>query len=434
MKEERRSVPESFAAPFSYPRILGGYVAVNAVPDVWMLVDSADCSTLRAEIIQDNHDWNSTLITEDGRYRIASSGVCPNTIVLDRRYDLGEQIAVVGSGEGAFLFVCAAPVTALVGVDYRSIIAKVEERLAMKALVVDPVDSVGDWVSGYTQILEMLAENIELPGGTQRGEAVALVGYLWDRNEADHSASVEEMRRLIRGLGLDPVSVWLSGAPTTELARVSEASTIVALPYCGRAADILAARTGGSVVHLDLPIGLQGTIGWVEQLAAQTGRTAEGKKLVGREAPAHYELVAKAVLRHFMNRDFAICTEANLSVGLARMVREFGGVVKLLATAGASLPSSAHELAETIVENGTMEAIRRELASMSESGDSNPVLIGNERAIAVAESERIVVVPLGFQASGIHHLYDSPFLGFSGTLSLVDRIVNAIALEEIRRS
>ncbi len=71
------------------------------------------------------------------------------------------------------------------------------------------------------------------------------------------------------------------------------------------------------------------------------------------------------------------------------------------------------------------------LAHVAERADGWPVLIGSERGIAAATPGRYAVVPIGFQAGGIHHLYPTPFLGFGGALSLLDRIGNAIALKEL---
>ena len=424
---------DDFGAPFGYPRIVGAYLAVNAIPDTWMLVDSADCATLRAEIIQDNHDWLSTLIQVNGKYRIASTGVCPHSIVLDRRENLVEQIVVVGGEDGAFLFIYPAPVTALVGIDYRTLVEEAGDRLKMEALVVAPLDSVGDWVSGYVHIMEMVAEHLTLPSVEKSGDKVAIVGYLWDRNEADQQASLAELLRLVRELGLDPVCTWLSGESTSGLSRVAEASRIIALPWAGRAASILAERTGADVVELGIPLGAEGTLRWVEQLGAATGRTEQASRLIEREAPDLYRKLSRPVVRHFQGRDFLVCTEANLGVAVAEMIDEFGGNVRLLATAGDRTLPLREDLAETVVENGTMERIRGHIFRIAESAAGTPVVIGSERGLLAARGAGLIPVPLGFQSGAFHHLYDTPFLGPAGALSLADRIGNAIGLSEMMR-
>ncbi len=422
---------ESFAAPFGYPRVLGAYLAINAVPDTWMLVDSADCATLRAEIIQDNHDWQATLITEDGKYRIAGTGVCPHGIVLDRREMLAEQIEVIAREPGALLFVYPAPITALLGIDYRNIVDSNRERLGMKTVVVDPVDSVGNWVAGYGDMMALLARHIELPSGV-RPEAgkVAVVGYMWDRNEADHAASVAELERLLAGIGLECVSVWLSGKPTTDLARVAEAGTLLALPCGGSAAQVLAGRTGARVIDLPLPVGLEATVEWLRRVGEAVDAAPEAERFIEEEARAAYALLSKAVVRHLVERPFVICLEATLGAALCAMVEEMGGEVPLLATTGEKLPAGAVPAAR-VLENPTVEALRGELKWLSRKLPRMPVLIANERGLTASAGGRYARVPLGFQSGGVHALFDAPFLGFKGTVSLVDRIGNAIALAEL---
>ena len=429
--EESKESPLRFGIPFGYPSVVGAYLAVNAVPDTWMLVDSADCATLRAELIHDNHDWHSTLITVDGRYRIASSGVCPNTIALGRNEELADQIAEIGKSPGAFLFVYPAPVTAIVGLDYSVIINEVADRLAMKALAFSPVEAVGDWLIGYAHMMETVARHIELPEVKPVPDTMAFVGYFWDRNEGDHEGSVGELKKLARVLGLEVSSVWFSGVCTDELKRVATASIIVELPYAGKAAAILAERTGARVVKAGLPTGLQGTFDWLEQLGEATGRSDKARAFIAREAPRYYDRVAKPVLEHFMGKDFMIATEANLAIAMGRLVTEFGGHIRLLGLAGGT-DSEIPFVAEKILPKTTIEGLGSAITRLAEHS-SQPLLIGNEQAIATVGAPDLHVVPMGFQSGGSHFLYDAPFLGLGGTLSLIDRIGNARNLSALRK-
>jgi nitrogenase molybdenum-iron protein alpha/beta subunit len=343
------------------------------------------------------------------------------------------MVAAIGSGDGWGLLICPSPTASLVGVDYSAVVRSVEARLRMKALVLSPLESVGDWCAGYAQVMELLAERIDLPPrpGGPDPETVAIVGYLWDRNEADHSASVAECVRLLGAIGLRTSSVWFSGCPAASLSAVSEAGTIVALPYGGQAAEILAGRTGASVVRLGLPVGFDGTARWLLELGERTGRSSQAAACVEREAARAYDLAAKAVTRHFLGRDFAICTETVLAGALAGMVRELGGSVRLLAGAGSPAVELPPDAADRVLLDGNMEELRSALRQVVAASQTIPVLVGNERAIALVESPGLAVVPMGFRSGGIHYLHGTPFLGFEGALSLVDRIGNAIALKEM---
>lgn len=429
--KRNEAVSERFGIPFGYPHIVGAYLAVNAVPDTWMLVDSADCATLRAEIIHDNHDWNSTLIAEDGRYRIAATGVCPHSIALDRYAELKENIAAIGDAPGAFLFVYPAPVTAIVGIDYSVVINQLQDKMNLKALSVSPVDAVGDWLTGYAYIMEVIARELELPTVPKQDDSVALVGYFWDRSEADHEASLAQVTRLVEALDLEVSTVWFCGKDTTDLQQVASASTIIELPYAGRAGQILAERTDAKLVKAPgLPIGLDGTFKWLETLGELTGRQRQAQAFIQEHAPVAYQKVTKAVLHHFVGKDFMVCTEPHLCTGICAMLKEFGANVRLAAPAGATAGNLA-EYAEQVLENSSLEVVGTEITRTAEHC-SLPVLIGNERAIASAGPMPMAIVPLGFQSGGTHYLHDTPFLGLAGTYSLIDRIANAVNLAIMR--
>jgi len=429
------TVRTSYRAPFDYPRILGAYVAASAIPDAWMLIDSADCGTLRAEVIQDNHDWFANIIGPDGRYRIASTGMCPTTAILDRSELLGQQIGSLAARGGGALFIYPASVAAMVGVDYRAVLARFERgALKMPVMVVDPLDALGNWVDGYEQVLETLARDIELAPRAIEPGSVALIGNLFDRYEGDCTANVAELVRLLEGLGLSVVSVWLSGTSVAGLAEVARAETLLALPFAGRSAEILASRTGARVVRTGLPVGLSATWSWLRSVGEAVGRTSEARQLVEKEGLGVYRLLGKAVVQHILHREFFICAEATLGVALSGMIRELGGDVRVLALGGDSAGEVPPEAAHRILAAADLEELRSTLAGELPHCAQAPILLGNQRAIVASSSLKVLPVPFGFQAGGIHCLMPTPYLGVAGTVSLVERIANASALDQLRRA
>ncbi len=424
-RREWDGVSAEYGVKFSYPRMLGAYLAVNAVPDLWMMIDAPDCATMRAEMIYDNHDWNSTVLAEDGKHRIACTSVGPDSVATDRREVLAAHMERLASQEGKYLLVYPAPAVALVGIDYRAIFDRVKHRVPMELMMVSHTESLGDWVSGYEQIVDQLARTVPLPEVPRKEDGVAVVGYFWDRNEADHHANITELRRLLEGLGLSLESVWLSGVPSSDLAAVAGASTIIALPYAGEAAGILAERTGAKVVQTGLPVGLAGTVKWLHEVAEATGRASGAEGFIREEATRHYELLAKPALRYFRNRDFLVCTEGYLAVAVADMVRELGGLVRLVACSGRTPDYDPGPFGELLAAP-EVRSLGFRIKEIAEASSLVPVIICNEQAVSTTRSLPIAGVFLGFQSPGTHHLYDAPFMGFRGAVSLVDRIVNAI--------
>ena len=52
---------EDFSMRVAYPYLLGVYLGVNALRDAFLVVEGPDCSYMKTQYIQGNHDWLSTL-------------------------------------------------------------------------------------------------------------------------------------------------------------------------------------------------------------------------------------------------------------------------------------------------------------------------------------------------------------------------------------
>jgi len=111
------SAPDAASAPrtgtpTNFPGMLGVYLAVNAVPDLFALVDGPDCALYKAHFIHGRHDWESTLLRADGRHRVGEHGRRPRTlaeaehaldglmVLAELRHD-GADLPVLGEEQSA---------------------------------------------------------------------------------------------------------------------------------------------------------------------------------------------------------------------------------------------------------------------------------------------------------------------------------------------
>jgi hypothetical protein len=77
-KLEQEGGQEDFSMRATYTYLLGVYLGVNALRDAFLLVEGPDCTYMKAQYIQGNHDWLSTLTSVSGFHRIANTALHPS--------------------------------------------------------------------------------------------------------------------------------------------------------------------------------------------------------------------------------------------------------------------------------------------------------------------------------------------------------------------
>ena len=421
-------------APFPYgrrlnlPYLMGVYLAVNAIRDVWLVVDGPDCSHFKGQYIFGKHDWYSTLYRVDGRHRIVFTGTNAQNVTGKRDRLIAHTIRKAMVDEAGAVFLTSMPLCGITGAQYDRII----EGIGGAAPIVEiPGHSLrGDWLDGFAETLHAIARAKAIPRVRPRRRAVALVGYLMDRNEGDHAGNLAELSRLLAALDLDLVSVWPGGGSWADLDRVAQAGTIVSLPFGRAAARLLAERTGARLLETGLPIGLDGTRRWVEEVGAFAGREARAKALAREELDRVASRLARVVPFYFLNRGVAIISDPHHLVGLAGLCADLGMRLRFAAALG----REAH--APAALRDGAAPGVpvRYELlegpslfAHLQEAGLAPGDVMICTGEFAQELRRRLSVVEFGVPAYSHHAFTDEPFLGFEGALTLVNRMANALS-------
>lgn len=408
------------------PHLLGVYLAVNALRDARLVVDGPTCLFYKGEFIQGSHDWASSLLACDGRHRIWHSDTDVNRASLDNEPRLVTLLEDAGKGASVVLL-SALPFCVVAGTDYARLARQASRRGGRPTVLVPGRSLEGDWLRGYGDVLCALAEAVPIPKGPRRKDAVAVVGHMMDRNEADRRGDAAELRRLLRGLGLDPVSVWLSGEGWEELCAAGRAGLVVSLPYGRRAARRLAARLGARLVETDLPLGLEGTRRWLERVGEASGRRARARDLAREEAARAVPALERVVAHALTGRRVAFAGDPHLCEALDGLLREFGASIgsAWLMADGAGLDAAvARRLrGRGAVFQPTRDALE---AAWREASGSTDLVVANSHALEWLRPAR-PWMELGFPSQFTHCLREDPMLGFTGCLSLVERMANAAA-------
>ena len=412
----------SGGTPANFPSMLGVYLALNAVPDVFALVDGPDCSLYKAHFIHGRHDWESTLLRADGRHRVCFTNVCARGVVSDHDGVLADAVRRLDAlPDCAAVMLTALPMCSITGVDYGRVARALAPCLKGAAFDVPPGSLVGDWLDGYASTLTALARSLRLEPGRARPGTVAIIGHLMDRNEADRRADARELARLMEGVGLECVSVWLSGRPYAELRRVEEAETLVSLPYARAAARLIAERTGARLVEAPLPFGLPKTEAFVRAAAGGAGRPERADAFVAAELRRVAPRFRWVLPHQFVGKRVAFAGDPHL----------FAGFLDIAADAGLELTGAV--LTARRAHGGAVEGLRVEHEPPEEDPATFRLLTeGVDLLVAchlrsLQERDPAATMEAGFPSYRHHAFFERPTLGFDGFVGFLDRLADALA-------
>ncbi|HUU00741.1 MAG TPA: nitrogenase component 1 [Myxococcota bacterium] len=427
MESEKR--PEESDQYLFIPYLTGVYLAVNAISDAYLVVDGPNCVFFRVSQIQGNHDWHSTLSSCTGLHRVADTDCTTERAAAGDARLLVSRLQEVDAIEACSLILLTAmsPV-AVTSPQYDQVIKSLPKPLAKPIVQVRSGSLTGDWLHGYAATLEDLATRLELDSSKDpEQDDVAIVGYLMDRNEADHTANLDEISRLLDCMDLRLVSCWLSGGDVSNLQAVGRAGTILSFPYARRAAKKLAERTGAKLVECELPLGPGATCEWLRSLGRAVGKETLSEKIIDAEMSQVAPKLEWILQRAFVGKVFAqLGSDPFLLEALEKALAEFGCRVGLSAC-------FSHRDRLGVGEEGTlMNPSRQELQRSFERLlrlDDLDLVIVNSRVLRFLDSlpRRLPFIELGFPSFYTHALFESPFLGFRGALRLVERMANAIS-------
>ncbi|MEI8255723.1 MAG: nitrogenase component 1, partial [Deltaproteobacteria bacterium] len=399
----------------------------NAIPDLYAVIDGPDCLFRKAEWVYGKHDLSSTLLDVFGNHRIVSTLVNAEAVIKDRGEMVALRIRQVNAIPGArAVVVCAMPHVMLIGTQYDRIIRALEPEVALALIELPSLSLQGDWIDGYAETLAALATNVDLADAAPEPDTVAIIGYLMDRNEADHQANIAELTRLLRGISLDVSSVWLGGSGYDQLSAVKNASTLIALPTGRKAARILAERTGARVVDVETPFGPGRTLRMLRTVARATGRLDNVQPLVDRELRAIVPRLEWVVQHVFQGKRIAFGGAPESFGGMFQIATDLGMEVVFLAASG----RRAHLTADLESEFGAMPPLffapkSRALIDACERLGPIDLLVGDTHFVNCCQG-RVPMLEHGFPSHFSHALFERPSLGYRGWLCFVDRMAQVL--------
>ncbi len=411
----------------------GVSLALNAIEDLYLLVEGPDCVHMKTQYVQGNHDWLSTLTSVSGYHRIANTALHPVQMSASREENLVDalrRIAMNPAVPGAA--VTSMPMAFITGADYGRLARTVSAESGKPIYHVPGRALSGDWVDGYEEVLKAMAAELEPPAAPPPAHHVAIVGNMFDRNEEDHAGNVRELRRLLRALGLEPVSIWFDGGRLEQVRAIRDAAAIISFPYGRRAARRAAKRLGARLVETVLPFGLPATETWIRQLGEAFDRRELAERVIEQELRHVVPRLEWVVPFLFQNRRIAYIGDPHMLPGFVEFIRVLGADVPFAIITN---PPAQTKAALGDVDPGTELLVHPKMKTFLSfllprlKDDQTHLLVTNNFGIMRHD---VALLEFGFPSFVRHALYDRPFLGFSGALAFADSMANAMRLHEVR--
>jgi hypothetical protein len=413
-----------YTRPCTYPYLHGVYLAVNAVPDLHLIVDAPQCAFSKAEQIFGTHDLMSTLVDTSSRHRIAHTRLHVDNIIEANKEGFVSLLRrmVAAPWVKAILYT-SFPMASLIGSPYPNWCAEVPGIEGKLVAEVPGRSLEADWLAGYRDTLRVLAEVIPLPPAAPDPSMVAVVGYFMDRNEEDHHGNLRELRRLLAGLSLDLCSVWLGGEPIEQLARVAEAGVILAFPHGRAAAAALARRTGARVIECELPFGVDATCRWLQQVGEATGHAVEAEQVIDRGLAECVPKLKWIIPKRLVSTSWGFAGDPVLIPGLCEIAAYVGARLGVLLAWTIEAPKWDRPVElpvpcrHNLFRGQLIDGYRQELAGLD-------LMIGTDAVGQDGLPGACRLLEFGFSSRHHHALYDAPFLGFAGLRCFLTRIAN----------
>ncbi|MFP4656650.1 MAG: nitrogenase component 1 [Candidatus Woesearchaeota archaeon] len=402
--------------------LTGMYMAVNAISDAFLIMDGPDCAYKKIELFEKNHDFMTKIFKRDGRHKISATVTDVNHVIDERHDQIIDSILNVASCEDSgVVFISSEPMVALTGVDY-DMLADEAQKSTEKKIIPIPYQSLDkDWLDGYSYVLERIAERIDFPSTDRKKDKVAVIGHLFDRNEGDNLGNVREIERMLKAISLDPCSIWLSGSRYDKLAKAAEAEYIIKMPYSGRAADIIAERTGAKIIDVGIPFGFENTSQWLRIVATTVGRESEAEAFINNELKAIMPLMEWLVPVYFQGKRIAFAGDPHFASAFVRAFSELDSVVTEIIAYSTSDRKLIDVDVPVFYENDEYQRSHH-----------TDYFVGcyNSREMS---GGRVPFIEFGFPSHNTHFFSEEPYLGLIGFTLFLNRMINRYLSHESRR-
>lgn len=430
--------------------LTGAAIGVNAVSDALLIQHiGVGCK----------HKTTSQLATHDtGRRLAAETGW---TEVGDRELIEGANARLgpytrswVARRDPAIVYVVTVTFIALTGDEAAAEVEALDAMLDVPVVLLNVLGFEGDLYSGYAHFLERTLARADWRQTVSRPDAVALLGYLYDRHEGDHDGNLAVLGSLFDAIGVGRGPVSLCGGPVAEVLSTPSCGTLVALPYLsGTPLKRVARKARRPVTAVPLPMSLRGTDAFLRAVGAAAGADAARVERVILDGRAAVRAPLEIARTHLEGLRLAVIADPPLAAGWVALLGELGVDVPVvglrgrtlggrealdaaLAQIGASLPAQTEvledpslvTLRDTVgprLDRGLLDGVVGSATDHNALTARSPVGAWSGWAGRDPEPVGWMRIEAGFPCKTYHCARPMPFLGYEGALVQAQRLLDA---------
>lgn len=332
---------------------------------------------------------------------------------------------------------CISSVIEMTGFDVADVVESIRYKLPCPLIHIPTPGYDGDMYNGFSDFTMELLRFVEWDKPPQEN-TVNIVGYPFDRYEMDQVANVNELRRLLHGLGMQMESCFYSGQNAKQLLNAHAGGLNVALPYLGASRERLPEITKRPSANVGLPVGIAGTAHWLHQVAASAG-------VDGDRAQAFIDAEIKKtrpmmdIARRFLpGNKIIIIQPTPLAAAFTSLALELDMVVKNVVLLDQSLggreaflnalgPIAGRAAAADICihENPSWRDITNLPELIENETREDALVLSPAIEMGLVQMQKLYIVETGFPSYNKHFIYPLPTLGFNGTVALTQRFLDA---------
>lgn len=312
------------------------------------------------------------------------------------------------------------------------VIERMEAQTGAHVVHVAARNYESDYLAGYADTIGTVLRRLPWDGGTPKADEVSVVGYVFDRYEADNLGNVAELRRLLANLRLKAPAVFMSGEPYAQLKQAVNARCHLVLPHAASQAKVLQ-QLGLEHCETGLPMSLGGTKAWLRQVGERLGVAQRANEVITHEMK-RLKPLAELARRYLGGRRFALFAEATRAAGAVATLMEVGMIPGLIGTlhfsggGRAGVEAALRDYYEITLPPGVEWLENPTPVQVREARiDDCAVAFGTTIERQLLASRCPTWIEYGFPSEDRHFVFPAPDLGFNGALRLWEQTMQALA-------